>query len=290
MIAKRQIWNYSDNSKVWAGKYKNSHNLLHWHYDCELLYVETGAIDVFCERCTYTLTSGQAFFIHSGMMHYQRARTPDTVLTVIIFEYALIEQFIQHLQLASPLLSADYRIPQFYAELREVLTRKQPFFRAEAACVTAKFIIELFRREPTVVKTEQDKNVKELKRLLEDVEKRHDEYTFQDAVDYMGMSEAYFSRYFKGATGTTFSQYLGYVRVNAAVKLLQEEPTLPVTEVAVRCGFGTIRNFNRTFKELTGFAPSRLPANYALDDKFSYPSEKSFNPTLYDCVMIESAG
>jgi len=28
-----------------------------------------------------------------------------------------------------------------------------------------------------------------------------------------------------------------------------------VTEIALRCGFGSIRNFNRSFKELTGLSP-----------------------------------
>ena len=29
MIAKREIRNYIQSTKVWAGKYRNSHNLLH---------------------------------------------------------------------------------------------------------------------------------------------------------------------------------------------------------------------------------------------------------------------
>ena len=29
MIAKREIWKYPEDAKVWVGKYRNSHNLLH---------------------------------------------------------------------------------------------------------------------------------------------------------------------------------------------------------------------------------------------------------------------
>ena len=50
MLAKREIWKYPEEAHVWVGKYRNSHNLLHWHYDCEFVYVERGSIDVFCEK------------------------------------------------------------------------------------------------------------------------------------------------------------------------------------------------------------------------------------------------
>ncbi len=69
MIAKREIWNYSDKGKVWAGKYKNSHNLPHWHYDYELIQVEEGCINVFCDKKKYTLQKDEALLIDSGAVH-----------------------------------------------------------------------------------------------------------------------------------------------------------------------------------------------------------------------------
>lgn len=113
-------------------------------------------------------------------------------------------------------------------------------------------------------------------------------YTFSDAVSFMGMSEAYFSRYFKAMTGTTFSQYLNYVRTDAAVRFLQEGRGMTMTEISEACGFSTIRNFNRIFKELTGHSPSRLPEGFVLNDPFSERSEQAFRPTLLGCELIES--
>ena len=75
----------------------------------------------------------------------------------------------------------------------------------------------------------------------------------------MGFSEAYFSKFFKKIAGMTFSQYLNRVKVEEAVRLLRENKGLPVTEIAFRCGFNTIRNFNRIFKEVTGCTPCPKP-------------------------------
>ena len=63
---------------------------------------------------------------------------------------------------------------------------------------------------------------------------------------------------------------------------------MTMTEIAEACGFATIRSFNRTFRELTGTAPTRLPEDYTFGERYSAPSDSAFDPTLYDCVLIES--
>lgn len=288
MIAKREIWKYPEEANVWAGKYRNSHNLLHWHYDCEFIYVEQGSIDVFCERKKHHLNEGDALFTDSGQIHYQRACEPDTVLIVIVFDYNIIQDFLGKYQLANPKLYNRYPIPEYYKRLRNVLRTHRPFYGEEARCIVCEMMIDVFRGEQLVHRVESDRTEAAFKRLLEDIGERYAEYTFEDAVHFMGMSDAYFSRYFKSMTGTTFSQYLNYIRTDNAIRLLRDGSRMTMTEIAEKCGFATIRNFNRIFKEHTGSAPSRLPNDYILSEKYSYPSEKAFNPTLYDCELIES--
>lgn len=287
MLAKREIWNYPKGCKVWVGKYRNSHNLLHWHYDCEFVYVEKGEIDIFCERKKHTLRAGEALFTDSGQMHYQRARVPDTVLIVIVFDSGILP-FWEDVQLADPKLSGRYPIPQYYRRLKEVISSRERFFGEEARCIAEEMMIGVFRGEPTVRRLGSDRTEAAFKRLLEDVEERCADYTFADAVSFMGMSDAYFSRYFKAVTGTTFSQYLNYVRVDRAVRLLHSRKEMTMTEIAEACGFATIRSFNRTFRELTGTTPTRLPEDYTFGERYSAPSDSAFDPTLYDCVLIES--
>ena len=112
MIAKREIWKYPEGAKVWVGKYRNSHNLLHWHYDCEFIYVEHGSIDVFCEKKKHHLCEGDALFTDSGQLHYQRACEPDTVLIAILFDYNIVRPFLEQYQLSCPKLYNHYPIPQ----------------------------------------------------------------------------------------------------------------------------------------------------------------------------------
>lgn len=289
MIAKREIWSYPEEAKVWVGKYRNSHNLLHWHYDCEFVYVERGSVDIFCEKRRHTLAQGEALFTDSGQMHYQRAREADTVLIVIVFDYNIIRPFLDQFQLASPKLYNSYPIPACYERLRSILTQRKRFYGEEATCAVREMMIDVFRGEQLVHRLGSDRTEEAFKRLLEDIGERFAEYTFEEAVHFMGMSDAYFSRYFKAMAGTTFSQYLNYVRTDNAVRLLRSGEDMTMTEIAERCGFATIRNFNRIFREFTGSAPSRLPKDFVLGEQFSYQSEQAFTPTLYDCELIESS-
>ena len=255
MIAKREIWTYPEQAKVWAGKYRNSHNLLHWHYDCEFIYAEHGSLDVFCEKKKHTLCEGEALFLDSGQIHYQRAREPDTVLIVIVFDSAVVHPILDKWQLASPKLYNRYPIPQHYARILRILSEQQPFYGEEAACAVAEMMIDVFRGEQLVHRLGNDRTEEAFKRLLEDVHERYAEYTFEDAVHFMGMSDAYFSRYFKAMAGTTFSQYLNYVRTDNAVRLLQSGEGMTMTEIAEACGFENLESFYRAFRRSSGMPP-----------------------------------
>ncbi len=288
MIAKREVWNYAPSVKVWVGKYKNSQNLLHWHYDCELLYVEKGEIDVFCERKMHTLVTGEMLYVDSGQVHYMHAKDPSTTLIVIVFDYETLRVHLGDVRLASPKLAHSYPVPEIYRELRDILLRKQPFYGLEAACKVMQLMLAVFRSEEVVPRGTTSQTSRRFMSLLEELSEKYAYYTFSDAASFMGMSESYFSRYFRTTTGTTFSQYLNYVRTNRAIELIHGGEDLSMTEISLRCGFGTIRNFNRIFRELTGYSPKNIPPDYLISDSFVYPSTAPFNPTLYDCELIEA--
>ena len=73
MLAKREIWNRTNSSDVWIGKYLNSNNLPHWHSNCELLTLEKGALEVVCENKTYFMEQNDSLFIDSEQIHYMQA-------------------------------------------------------------------------------------------------------------------------------------------------------------------------------------------------------------------------
>jgi len=79
---------------------------------------------------------------------------------------------------------------------------------------------------------------------------------FREIAKRVGMSEAGFSRFFKRATGRTFTQYVQEVRIAEACRLLGETE-LTVTYIAHASGFGSLTQFNRIFRRFKGCTPSQ---------------------------------
>lgn len=68
------------------------------------------------------------------------------------------------------------------------------------------------------------------------------------------MSPRHFARVFRAETGVTPAQYVERVRVECAQRLL-ETTGLPVEDVAVAAGFGTVETLRRAFARRVGASP-----------------------------------
>ncbi|BET67763.1 hypothetical protein ASA1KI_26810 [Opitutales bacterium ASA1] len=94
-----------------------------------------------------------------------------------------------------------------------------------------------------------------------------DDLTLASVARAVNTSTFYFCKMFKKATGLTFTEYLGRVRVEKAKSYLLN-PHLRVSEVAFEVGFQSLSQFNRVFKRITGFSPTeyrdRLSRNQPL--------------------------
>lgn len=78
-----------------------------------------------------------------------------------------------------------------------------------------------------------------------------------DVAAELGMSESRFSRFFRRATGNTFTDFVNRVRVNRACQLLMESDRL-VTHICYEVGFNNVANFNRRFLEIKGMTPTEF--------------------------------
>ena len=75
------------------------------------------------------------------------------------------------------------------------------------------------------------------------------------------MSEGAFSRFFRTRMGKTFPAIVNELRVGRACRLLAESD-LPVTDVALACGYTNLSNFNRQFHRLKRTTPLAFRKRY----------------------------
>lgn len=81
------------------------------------------------------------------------------------------------------------------------------------------------------------------------------EVSLNEIASLTAMTVPAFCRYFKRISGKTFVHYLNEYRITQACKLLAESHST-ISEVAFNCGYNTLSQFNRCFKQLTGTTPS----------------------------------
>jgi AraC-like DNA-binding protein len=89
----------------------------------------------------------------------------------------------------------------------------------------------------------------------------HKEITLAEVAKVANMPEASFSRFIKKRTGYTFVDSLTEIRLGHVSRMLIET-THSIAEIAYKCGFNNIANFNRTFKNKKGCTPKDFRADY----------------------------
>lgn len=286
MLAKFEKRAYAGNEHVWVGKYRNLHNISHWHMEHELIACREGSAQVMLDDTMFNITQQQCIFCHSGCVHYISA-SPDSLLLVCLFNEKMYDPITSPFTLENPVFEDRYGILPKLSEIRHELQNQPIFFECRTEAMIGEILVDVFRGEPLRKAQWQFSDViTRYKQLLNHIDLEYEHITYRNAVQFMNMSDAYFSRYFKRQAGMTFSQYLNVVRIEKAVQLLDSAPTMKITDVMLRCGFNTIRSFNRVFREVTGFTPTTPPPGYVLNTRSVPTIQGSFDPTLSDAELL----
>ena len=97
-----------------------------------------------------------------------------------------------------------------------------------------------------------------MQQLLTYIDEHYGEdITLTFAAQKMNFSESHFSKTFKKIIGMNYITYLNAVRIEQAAAMLRNTGN-KIADIALSCGFGNIRSFNRTFKEYTGCTPTQF--------------------------------
>jgi len=88
------------------------------------------------------------------------------------------------------------------------------------------------------------------------------EISLNEAARLAAMTDVAFSRFFKARTGKTFVDTLNEIRLGHASRMLIDT-TQSIGEVAYRCGFNNMSNFNRIFKKKKDCTPKEFRLEYS---------------------------
>lgn len=105
-------------------------------------------------------------------------------------------------------------------------------------------------------------NSRRVDKVMEYINRHFDkELTLSEAAKIAAMTEVAFSRFFKNKTGKTFIDTLNEIRLGHASRMLIDT-SYNITEVAYKCGFNNMSNFNRIFKKKKNCTPKEFRETY----------------------------
>jgi len=90
----------------------------------------------------------------------------------------------------------------------------------------------------------------------------HRQISLEEIASVANITRNAFCKYFKKRTNKTYVRFLNELRIEMVIKFLSTQPESNISQVAYDCGFGSISNFNKTFKRLKGYKPSDLKSDF----------------------------
>jgi AraC family L-rhamnose operon regulatory protein RhaS len=121
-------------------------------------------------------------------------------------------------------------------------------------------VLEVFRRQKPDLDESLSGTRRTVQLLLNELRRNRSQsaqpWTLQLLAEQCGLGATRFTHVCRQLTNLTPLKYLTQCRVEAAKRLLADEPAMSITEVARVCGFDTNQYFATVFKRHTGQTPS----------------------------------
>jgi AraC-like DNA-binding protein len=245
----------------------------HWHNEVECILVVSGSLFVGAKGAERELRAGDLALMASGDIHYFCARGRESRILTAVFRPELVD--CPEGWPASGCLATNFILKEERPELaqraaalmegvHEEKQRKAPAWegmvRAKLLELCAGFERECLRGDRRERPAEEEPQG-QMRKILEYIETGASfPITLADIARVTGLSPSYVSRLFAKTVGTSLPAYLNSIRVKKAQRLLMETDE-QISTVAARCGFESLRTFNRAFLAVSGETPNAWRKN-----------------------------
>lgn len=258
---------------------------LHRHKEAQLIWVIKGegtliaenSMHIFKPNDVFLLAPNQSHVFRSNNLDDQHAAT-DSVHTLSVFydpngDLANLFQLPELTQLNVFLkeYNGGFKLPDTYFSVisRQMLKMKQSENLDQMMHFL--YMLRIFCRmnpKPLHLSTIRNAYITEGEGLRMGniynyiLQHYNQEVTLEDVAAEAHLTPQAFCRYFKKHTGVTFVAFLNEMRVNEACKKLASGDFENISTLAYQCGFNSITNFNRVFKNISGASPKAYLARY----------------------------
>ena len=241
----------------------------HWHEAVEVVYILDGNLKIGVNNEVYTLETRDVFLINGGDIHYFLPNSIPVKRIILHFEMSFLESFasdVKNKRFNKVLIKKNDSSPHEILEKQILQILKEYNDKLEGYKIAMKarlfdtlvILLRCVTMEPYYVsiKNSHLKHLERLENVFRYVEENYDtNISLEQIAEVANFSMYHFTRFFKEATDMTFGHYLNNYRISRAIEYLAHVDN-SITEIVFLTGFGSIRTFNRVFKQIKGYSPS----------------------------------
>ncbi len=236
----------------------------HWHEHLELLYFVYGKCRVNCGAASVEVKEGDLLIINRNELHGIDEKKEVKYYCVIINPSFFADVDFEHVFLKTHIENDAYVKESFDKLISEYETKGEGSDMRVKSAVYAlmSYLLVNYKLERL---SERNYDVKmtgmiRLNSVLSYISKHYRErISTAELAGMCYLSECYFCRFFKNATGYSVVDYINRFRIERASVLLRNTPA-SITEIAVSVGFGDVNFFSRMFKKYKKKSPSEYRA------------------------------
>ena len=227
----------------------------HMHRHPELLFVRRGSIVIESAIGKEIISENELAFIMSNEMH-SYSTVSGSLVDICIFSFDYVPAVANQLRGKradrTKFVCRDSVLRFAYKELFTPDRTPDPYIlKSVLYAVLGEFLSEA---EFNGIGKASERAVDKLIAYVAD--NFAENITLKGAAVELGYEFHYLSKAFHKRIPINFSQYVNLYRIENATFLLHNTD-LPITEIALKCGFQSIRNFNRVYSSVTGSTPSK---------------------------------
>ena len=250
---------------------------LHIHDEWEIMYVVRGKCRVTCltegEEKTYELREGGYILIRGGIPHAltvekacpcrilnlegRMENTDDTGCMFLLRSEEVFKAFLSDpakVQKGSDDGSLHNILKALIRELKQskdfFLTDKNPML----GLLLGQFVLLIARQRMQAKENKSGRSVYSKKAQMFIEENFDREITASEIARAVGISEGYLQRLYKKENGFSMTEEILRLRIEKA-KMLLENSTLPIVDIAVNVGFNSRQHFCAMFGRIAGCSP-----------------------------------
>ena len=245
---------------------KRSH--LHYHNENELYLLLKGRVKYFVDNKTYEVNEGDLIIIPSGSLH-------STDTEDCLYNERLLISFDNNVFFSniSPSLQELMKETIIHIPSNNRALIENMFYKIESECngnrenrdiflklYMSELLLYLYRYRVQKVDNKQN-NDKTIQQIIQYMNLNYqNQITLSDIAKTFGFTESYLSKRFKSLVGTGINEYINYIRIEHAERLLKTQQ-YTITEIATRCGFNESSYFASVFKKFKGITPYKFSKN-----------------------------